>query len=944
IFPAGTVIAASATIVLAASDNPAGWALRYPAVTPFGYFSGKLDNGGEKISIKDPAGNIVYSLDYDDQNGWDTAADGSGPSLKAADPLADPDDPGNWYSSPPPATSVVLNEVMAENVSAVANGGTYPDWIELHNTGAQTVSLAGCSLTDDSSPRKYAFPADVSIPADGYLVVWCDSPTNALPGLHTGFALGRKGETVSLFNASTARVDVVTFGLQLTDYSVGRTAQGWKLNTPTPGAANVAVATAPASSLAINEWLANAAPGSDDWIELYNRSASPVTLQGIFLGNDNTVQQINSLSFIAPNGFAQFFATERALAGPDNLDFKLPAAGGRIVLYDESAVELERVNYGPQAEGITQGRLPDGTATIATFVGSASPGASNYLINYAGPVLNEIAASGGWVELHNPNGTAYDVSGMRLSTDLGQPAQYVFPASTSVPANGYVVVNLGTLDTESGAVYLLNTGGQLVDSVAYGFQVADMSIGRNGNQWALLASVTPGAANAAAADLGTSGSLRINEWMANPTDGNDWFEIYRLRQFQFASLSFIGGNNFVRVIADADPSDGRNHVNFNLSAEGESLRLVGEDIIDSVYFGAQDPGVSQGRVPDGGPTVASFPGTATPRASNYLPLDNARINEVLANPQAPAEQAIEIYNPSSLGVDLSNWYLSNDPRDHRRFRIPSGTFLPAGGYLVFQASQFGFVLGGYASLSEADSNGNLSGRRSVVGFSQTPLGKSVGVVQSCAGSDFVELTAPTLGGFNAGPRVGAVVISEIMYHPPTINSNENNIDEFVELQNLTTADVTLDGWQLRNAVSFTFPTNTAIPASGFLVVVSFDPAANPGQLVIFRSKYNVPDEAPVIGPWRGNLSNAGETIELYQPTEVLVDRVAYDDLAPWPTSGDGDGNSLQRNPDMWTWEPGFGNDASNWHADSPTVGIQNSIATPQAASIIMRGSGTVARR
>src|SRR6185503_9489039 len=145
------------------------------------------------------------------------------------------------------------------------------------------------------------------------------------------------------------------------------------------------------------------------------------------------------------------------------------------------------------------------------------------VINYTGPSLNEVAAGLGWVELRNPSGSAYDLSGMRLTTDLGQPTEYIFPPSTSIAGNGYLVVNLATLDDESGAVYLLSATGQILDSVTYGFQVADLSIGRNGNQWILLASVTPGAANAPGAELGASTALRINEWLANPAEDNDWF-------------------------------------------------------------------------------------------------------------------------------------------------------------------------------------------------------------------------------------------------------------------------------------------------------------------------------------------------------------------------------------------------------------------------------------
>ena len=114
-----------------------------------------------------------------------------------------------------------LNEIMAENLSTIAHGGVYPDWVELHNPGATAVNLAAWSLSDDGNPRKYVFPNNATLAAGAYLVVWCDSLTNA-PGLHSGFALGRNGESVFLYDPQTNRIDAATYGLQLPDYSVGR--------------------------------------------------------------------------------------------------------------------------------------------------------------------------------------------------------------------------------------------------------------------------------------------------------------------------------------------------------------------------------------------------------------------------------------------------------------------------------------------------------------------------------------------------------------------------------------------------------------------------------------------------------------------------------------------------------------------------------------------------
>ena len=125
---------------------------------------------------------------------WPTAADGGGRSLEIIDVNGSPDEPANWQASTvlggtpgaansaPLAQPVQLNEVMAENGGVVNYAGTFPDWVELRNTTASPINLAGWSLTDDGDARKFVFPS-TSIPANGYLVIWCDAATNTTPGL-----------------------------------------------------------------------------------------------------------------------------------------------------------------------------------------------------------------------------------------------------------------------------------------------------------------------------------------------------------------------------------------------------------------------------------------------------------------------------------------------------------------------------------------------------------------------------------------------------------------------------------------------------------------------------------------------------------------------------------------------------------------------------------------
>jgi hypothetical protein len=1049
-FTVGAMLAPGARLVLVSDFGPAEFASRYPGVAVFGYFSGNLNNGGERIALKDRFGNYIFTIDYDDAGGWPTAPDGGGFSLEVADAFGDPDDPANWHpsaarggspgaaNSTVPTPTVRLNEVLAENGGAVNHGGTFPDYVEIQNTGGSSTNLAGWSLTDDGNARKFVFPS-VEIPAGGYLVVWCDDTTNTTPGLHTGFSLQRGGDNVYLFDASTNRVDALTFGLQLGGQSVGRVAGEWVLNTPTPDADNAAAPLAAAASLSINEWQASAPPGQSDWIELHNTAAQPVALRGCYLSNTQTVHRINSLSFVPAFGFVQLFADEGV--GPDHLDFRLSAAGGTIVLSDAVAAEVNRATYTNAVEGLTRGRLPDGTATIVNFPGSASPGASNYVNTYTGAILNEVLARNrsavtngtsqpDYVELFNSSGTAFPLFGMSLSVNVAEPGQYVFPINASVPANGYLVIwcdgarpaafgpadyNTGqALDGESGGACLFNAQGQVVNSVEYGHQVRDLPIGLSGGQWRLLTSATPGAANSAVAALGTNAVLRFNEWMANPASGPDWFELFNPTnlpielsglfltddpstagrgKFSVPPLSFIGPRGFVQWIADGDADQGRDHVNFSLDAGGESIWLfrgTNFALIDTVAFDTQLLGVSEGRLPDGQANIVSFIGSATPAESNYQPPSGVVINEVLTHSDAPLEDAVELRNTGATAVNLGGWYLSDSQDDFKKYRIPDGTTLAAGGFAVFYQNQFSSASptaftfdsahGDEAWLSEADANGNLTGYRTGAKFGAAANGVSFGRVVTSVGVDYAAMSVRTFGQDNpatvtqfrtgtglpnAAPQVGPVLITEIMYNPVTGG------EEYIELHNtngvpfavnLFTPDFfpITNTWRLSGAVEYSFPLVTQINAGEHLLVVGFNPLDSVA-LAAFRARYNIPGGVRVFGPFTGRLDNAGEKVQLLKPDQtqpagtpdagfvpyIVVDEVNYGDSAPWPSGAvDGGGLSLQRQGNS-----SYGNEPLNWRASTPTPGAANGAgivpapvitASPQSQAVIEGQASTLA--
>src|SRR6185436_4764386 len=145
----------------------------------------------------------------------------------------------------------------------------------------------------------------------------------------------------------------------------------------------------------------------------------------------------------------------------------------------------------------------------------------------------------------------------------------------------------------------------------------------------------------------------------------------------------------------------------------------------------------------------------SPEASNYLPLPNVVVNEVLTHTDLPLEDAIELFNPSSNSVALGGWFISNAQTDFKKYRIPNGTSIAGGGYKVFYEYQCNgtnatpFTLnsahGDQVLLSEADGSGNLTGYRAQVAFGAARNGVSFGRVQTSTGVDFAPLKNRTFG-------------------------------------------------------------------------------------------------------------------------------------------------------------------------------------------------------
>ena len=358
--------------------------------------------------------------------------------------------------------SLMIHEVLAYNVAAHANGGGFPDVIELHNSGGAPIDLTGKSLTDDALVKaKYVFPAGTTIAAGGYLIVYADSDL-AAPGLHAGFSLDAQGDGVFLFDTvagGQAQLDSVVFGLQAADFSIGRTGGAldtWALCTPSIGAANTAVPVLAApGGLRINEWAGNSDYLlSDDFLELHNPAAQPVAIAGMTLTDDfinyPLEYALRPLSFIAPGAFVRFDAKGKSASDGNvtELPFSISAAVGWLALIGQNGTIVDRVDVVAQPSDTSRGRTPDGGATIATYglPGNVpTPGASNVnppagvlaLLN--GLRISELQHKPSnleFIELHNIGATTLDLAGVRFVKGV----DYTFPAGVTLAAGAYIVV------------------------------------------------------------------------------------------------------------------------------------------------------------------------------------------------------------------------------------------------------------------------------------------------------------------------------------------------------------------------------------------------------------------------------------------------------------------------------------------------------------------------
>ena len=123
--------------------------------------------------------------------------------------------------------AVTINEVCTKNTTYQSGDGNYYDWIELYNSGKSEADISGWGLSDkEEEPYRYTFPSGTHIPANGRIVVFCDSDAAANNNSIAPFGLSADGEALILSDNNGNKVNTITFGPLATDTSYGQYPDG----------------------------------------------------------------------------------------------------------------------------------------------------------------------------------------------------------------------------------------------------------------------------------------------------------------------------------------------------------------------------------------------------------------------------------------------------------------------------------------------------------------------------------------------------------------------------------------------------------------------------------------------------------------------------------------------------------------------------------------------
>lgn len=310
------------------------------------------------------------------------------------------------------------------------------------------------------------------------------------------------------------------------------------------------------------------------------------------------------------------------------------------------------------------------------------------------------------------------------------------------------------------------------------------------------------------------------------------------------------------------------------------------------------------------------------------------VNEVLANTSGILPEKIELYNTSDTAVNVGGWYITDDRKDPKKYQIPAQTIINPKGYLVLTSTtSFGNAFnlsskGEEVYIFSATDN-TVTGYSNGFSFKVSDVDQSFGRHITSEGKTiyFIQ-TDQSFGQVNTPPKVGPLVITDIMYNPDILT------DEFVIIKNISANAVSSNSPFLTDSngikisgvgYQFDFKNPTSFTSGESFILTSITPSQ-------FRTKYKLAESVQIF-QYVGALSNSSETISIeipiyrdtladksYDNFYKVIDEVQYHDALPWATGTDGEGAYLKR-----TDFTKYANDPVLWITyTAPVLGLSKS--------------------
>ncbi len=296
----------------------------------------------------------------------------------------------------------------------------------------------------------------------------------------------------------------------------------------------------PTAGLVLNEMMANNVAtisdemgDYDDWVEIHNAGALPVSLDGFALAdlNDGMDRFEFPAVTIDPGEYLIVWCDGEPGEGDLHAPFRLDGDGEGLYLLDGWVIQDE-ISFPAQPQDLSYGRWPDGEGDWH-LLSVATPGAENdnplepetvplfinelLAVNTAG-ITDEMGQYEDWLEIYNPGPDEVQMGGLFLSDDLGETTMWAFP-DTTLPAGEFLLVwcdsdegdgplhanfKLSSDGEEVGLFGRLAAGNDLIDGHAFGSQFANISEGREydgSESWVYFTEPTPGASNGSPTDI-----------------------------------------------------------------------------------------------------------------------------------------------------------------------------------------------------------------------------------------------------------------------------------------------------------------------------------------------------------------------------------------------------------------------------------------------------------